>query len=98
MGSSKGPPDSVGVRLQKMVPQDQTLALARMAEARLGGAFSPKDIVDLFHETSLPCPTNVWDVVARLGRKGLLTSATKGQWRLTPVGRAESSGLLSDID
>jgi hypothetical protein len=92
--------NSIGVRLQRMAPQDQTIALARLAEARVAGPFASIVIRRLYDETSLPTPTNISDILGKLARKGLTKQASTNPtlWRLTPLGRHRSHEVLSDID
>src|SRR5882724_12001592 len=91
---------TIGVRLQKMGLAEQAIVLARFAQARgLDGQFTPKELERLFVDSSLPKPVNISDTVAKLRGKGLLTQGTrKGTWRMTPLGRQSSLGLLSDLD
>jgi hypothetical protein len=83
-----------------MTPQTQTIALARLAEARVANAFSSAAIRRLYDETSLPIPKNLSDVLGKLEKKQLLkqTNSSPVLWRLTPLGREYSYELLSDID
>ena len=100
MSDHTKPEHNVGVRLQTLPAQDQTIALARLAEARVGGAFGSNVIRCLYVEMSLPVPTNVSDVIGKLAKKGLMIQVGSNPvvWRLTPLGRRRSQDLMSDID
>lgn len=95
---SRSAEDSVGVRLQRLGIQDQTLVLARFAQARLSGAFSPAEVRELFDELSIPPPNDVADVISKLGTKAYVTSLGSRRWRLTPIGRQKSIQLFSEMD
>jgi hypothetical protein len=92
--------NSIGVRLQGMGFQEQGIVLARVAQNRTSGdQFSPKDLEDIFFQSSLPKPTNTSDVIGKLRSARLLTSGSQsGTWRMTPLGRQVSVELLSDLD
>jgi len=92
--------DTVGVRVQALDLTDQVLALARIAQTRTGSQdFTARSVDDLFHELSLPAPAKTHNVLAALERKGLVRRGNgRGQWRVTPTGRASSEAVVSGID
>ncbi len=98
--SDSGTGHTIGVRLQKMGFPEQAIVLARFAQGRgTDGQFTPKQLQQMFVDSSLPKPINVSDTVAKLRKKGFLTSGTqKGAWRITPLGREASLSLFSDLD
>ena len=91
---------SLGVRLQKMDFLKQALVLSRIAISRSPESqFSPKQLEEMFHLSSLPKPTNTSDVIGRLRNRGLLTpSKQSGMWKLTPLGKHSSLECFSDLD
>ena len=91
---------TIGVRLQKMGFAEQAIVLARFAQARgTDGQFTPKQLEQMFIDSSLPKPINISDTAAKLRNKGFLTNGMrKGTWRMTPLGRQASLALLSDLD
>lgn len=93
--------DSIACRIQDMPLGDQAIILSRIAETRSeAGLFAPLDIVDLFDELGLPRPSQVSNILAKLEREARVTRprTTRGQWKLTPVGRRDALALLSDMD
>jgi hypothetical protein len=93
--------DSVALRVQRLPVGDQVLALARLAEARSdSGRFGPSAINGLFDDFGLPRPAKVSNVFLRLEEHGHLSRLKEGRgtWRLTPAGRARSTGFIDDLD
>lgn len=93
--------DSGALRVQRLPLGDQVLALARLAEARSeSGRFGPGAIDGLFDDFGLPRPAKVSNVLMRLEEQGHLSrlKERRATWRLTPVGRARSTGLIDDLD
>jgi hypothetical protein len=75
------------------------LALARLAESRSEGGFTAVAVDDLFDELTLPGPGKTHNVLASLEGKGLVRHGkSRGVWRVTPRGRAESEQVVSGID
>ena len=64
------------------------------------GRFSPADVDDLFEDIGLPRPGHMSNLLARLERDHLVSRRVgHGRvWTLTPVGRAQSEALASDLD
>jgi hypothetical protein len=91
---------AVGVRLQTLGFAEQALVLARLAQARAtDGQFAPKQLEEMFHNCSLPKPTNTSDVIGKLRKRAFLTAGRQsGRWTITPLGRQASLELLSDLD
>jgi len=91
---------TIGVRLQRMGFKEQALILSRLAQARSqAGEFTPKQLEAMFEDGSLPKPGNTSDVIAKMGRQGLLTKGRQnGFWKITPLGRQTSIELLPDLD
>ena len=91
---------SVGVRLQRMDLYAQALVLARLAQARFSqGQFTPKQLLDLFSDFTLPPPSKISNVIAKLRNEALLTPGSEsGTWKMTPLGRQSSFDYLSDLD
>jgi hypothetical protein len=78
---------------------DQVLVLARLAESREEGTFTPSGLDDLFHELRLPAPAKTSNYLLALERRGLVRRGKgRGLWRLTPAGLAETEKQLSGID
>ena len=93
--------DSVALRLQRLPLGDQVLALGRLAEVRSeSGRFAPVALDDLFDGFGLPRPAKVSNVLTRLEDRGDVSRLrdSRGNWRLTPAGRARSIELIADID
>jgi hypothetical protein len=95
--------DPVGLRLQALVPRDQVLALARLAETRSpNGLFAVGDIDELFDQIALPPPPRTRDTVSALVNDRLLHRDRRvGRPRinkLTPEGRRRAQALASDMD
>lgn len=74
--------------------------LARLAEARSEtGDFTVAAVDGLFYELRLPAPAKTSNHVAGLERKRLIRrGATRGFWRITPLGAAKAEDLLSGIE
>jgi hypothetical protein len=91
--------NSVAVRLQGMTVRDQTLVLARLLEARTQErTFAPSEVTELFFEIGLPGPKRISDVFKSLSTQQLLAKGARGQWKLSPTGRARSLSAVTDID
>ncbi|HEX8179682.1 MAG TPA: hypothetical protein VF525_09100 [Pyrinomonadaceae bacterium] len=93
--------NTVGVRVQRMTAQDKVLILSQLAVARSNkpGNFAARDITNLFVDLSLPAPGNLYDVLKILKRKEYITTGnSKGNWKLTPLGRQRCRSLLSEMD
>lgn len=91
---------SVGLRLQNLSQKKQVVVLARLASSRSeDGSFSPAELVVSFDAAALPRPARVSNVLAALAKDALVTRRSQaGRWWLTPKGRDESLGLMSEID
>jgi hypothetical protein len=94
--------DLVGVRIQSLSFDEQALTLSRLAVSQSpDGRFAAGRLNDLFDQFGLPRPAKISNVVSRLEKKGQLTRAKgsgRANWQLTPLGRAQSSELASDMD
>jgi DNA-binding MarR family transcriptional regulator len=95
--------DSVGRRLQGLQTWQQTLSLARLAQARSGvGLFSPSEVDALFDDIGLPRPGKISNILASLEKKKLLTRVKNPQagaaWKLTPEGKGQAEDLATDMD
>src|SRR5437868_6851306 len=93
-------PHGIGVRVQRMDFGDQALILARLVQGREPRQeFSAKNLDALFLAVALPPPTKMSNVLEALRRRGFVTQgSSRGTWRITPVGRHQSVGLMSDLD
>jgi hypothetical protein len=91
---------SIGVRVQLLDIKQQTLALARIVEARTDDAIvRPREVAAMFEKLGLPAPSKISNVFASLANVGYLTKlSTQGQWRVTPLGRAESRLRLTESE
>ncbi|HEY3833881.1 MAG TPA: hypothetical protein VGO03_16410, partial [Acidimicrobiia bacterium] len=91
---------SIALRVQSLDHTDQALVLARLAEGRESTReFSASALLDLFYEAGLPPPARIHNVLAALERRDLATRGrARGDWRLTPSGRARSLELVTDLD
>lgn len=92
--------DSIGLRVQELSATEQVLVLARLAEARSPSArFGPGAVDELFDAVGLPRPRKTVDTLSKLKRSGFMSKTdAQGSWRLTPVGRARSTELVTDMD
>src|SRR5688500_7075034 len=92
--------EPTGVRLQGLAGSQQVLALARLAASRSEtGTFTVKGIDDVFHETRLPRPGRIDNMLSSLARRGLVSRAKeRGQWNVTPRGRQTSESAVSGLD
>jgi hypothetical protein len=96
---TKGSDHAVGVRVQSMSRLDQTLLLCVLLAGRQNGVFKGTQVTDLFQTFSLPGPTKIGNTFSALGRsRHLLPTKIRGEWRVTPLGRAQAARLLSQQD
>lgn len=93
-------PQSVAVRFQLLGIADQTLALARIVEARSnGGVVRPRDIEAMFVNLGLPAPAKIGNQIASLSKSGYLAKgAAQGLWRITPLGRHHSNSIVTETE
>lgn len=92
---------SMGLRLQNFKPGQQVVVLARLAEGRSGAPWcTPTELARLYEELGVPGPAKISNVLASLADKGEVTRklGARGQWRLTPAGKAKSVELMGDLD
>jgi hypothetical protein len=91
---------SVAVRVQLFGITDQTLALARIVEARSTGGFvRPRDVAAMFENLGLPAPAKVGNVYASLSKAGYIAKAGgAGLWRITPLGRHHSNNIVTETE
>lgn len=91
---------SVAVRVQLLGISDQTLALARIVEARSnGGIIRPRDVAALFQNLGLPGPSKIGNAFSTLSNAGYITKAGgTGLWRITPLGRHHSNSVVTESD
>jgi hypothetical protein len=99
-GNADRSASSVALRVQLLDMKQQTLALARIAEARTeGGIIRPRDVSAMFEKFGLPAPSKIGNAFASLANAGYLTKlSSQGQWRVTPLGRAESRQRLTETE
>ena len=92
--------ESAGARVQGLAARDQVLALARLAESRSEtGTFTVPSVKALFHESHLPAPVRIDHVLTALSRQGFVARGrARGEWAVTPVGRADSEARVSGIE
>jgi hypothetical protein len=92
--------DPVALRLQRLDLQTQTLVLAALAADRAEDRVtSPAAVAQLFEDFALPAPGRLGNVFAALMRKGFLTPASgRGNYKITPIGRARVSEQMSGLD
>lgn len=92
--------EPVGLRLQRLPLRAQVLILAGLAQSRGStGSVSPSDVTDLFEELALPTPARTANDFAALAKAGYLAKGReRGQYRLTPSGRAASEAAISALD
>lgn len=91
----------MGLRLQNFKPGQQVVVLARLAEGRSGAPWcTPTELARLYEELGVPGPAKISNVLASLADKGEVTRklGARGQWRLTPAGKAKSVELMGDLD
>jgi hypothetical protein len=98
--SGSSPSNEVAVRVQLLDIRQQTLALARIVEARTAaGIIRPRDVSAMFENLGLPGPSRISNTFASLASAGHLTKVSgQGQWRITPLGRAESRSQLTETE
>lgn len=92
--------DSVGLRVQSLTINQQVLVLASLAASRSeSGAFTAKGVNDLFHDLSLPGPSNVHNALAALERaRQVRRGKARATWRVTPRGREVVEQLVGGVD
>lgn len=92
--------EPVGLRLQRLPLRTQVLVLAQLAQSRGStGSVAAAEVTDLFHELSLPAPARTANDFAALAKAGHLAKGReRGQYRITPSGRAASEAAVSAID
>jgi hypothetical protein len=94
-----GSEHAIGVRVQSMSLLDQTLLLCILMAGRQNGFVQGQQIADLFQTFSLPGPSKIGNAFSALANRGHLLQTTKrGEWRITPLGRAHAAKLLSQQD
>jgi hypothetical protein len=88
--------ESIGARVQRLPVTDQALVLASIASGRSkNGTFSGTMVMELFYDISLPAPSKIGNLFARLKRAGQMTPAkAHGAWSLTPLGRERVAELV----
>jgi hypothetical protein len=100
--TAPGDADSIGLRLQRLPLADQVLICARLCEERsAAGRFAPNPVDGLMDAIGLPRPARMWNSLAGLQNRGLLTrvkGAQESAWRLTPEGQSRTRGLANDMD
>jgi hypothetical protein len=91
---------SVAVRVQLLGIADQTLALARIVEARSNGnIIRPRDVAAMFESLGLPGPSKIANPFATLSRAGYIAKAGgTGMWRITPLGRHHSNSVVTESE
>jgi hypothetical protein len=92
--------DPVSLRLQRLDLQAQTLVLAALAADRSDGKVTtPAAVTQLFNDFALPAPAKIGNAFAALKAKKYLTPATRrGNYKVTPLGRAYVGEKVSDLD
>ena len=92
--------DPVALRLQRLDLPSQTLVLAALAAGRAeGGVISPAAVSQLFEDFALPAPGRIGNTFSALTRQGCLTAVTgRGNYKITPVGRARVGEQMSGLD
>jgi hypothetical protein len=92
--------DSVGLRIQGLTINQQVLVLASLAASRSeSGALTAKGVNDLFHDLSLPGPSNVHNALAALERaRQVRRGRERATWRVTPRGREAVEQLVGGVD
>ena len=93
--------ESVGVRLQGLSFTEQTIIICRIAEARSAtGNLTSPELEGLFDSLAVPRPAKMNNILLSLERSGVLSKpkGSRGQYRLTPQGRARSVDLLDHMD
>lgn len=92
--------DPVALRLQRLDLQAQTLVLAGLTADRTEGKVAtPAAVMQLFSSFALPAPAKIGNVFAALKTKEYLTPvAGKGNYKVTPLGRAYVGEKLSGLD
>lgn len=90
----------LGVRLQQLEGAEQWLVLGRLAAARSEtGQFSPRDVEDLALNLSVPVKMRSDHASRALSSRGWARrGGARGQWLLTPVGRAASNDLFAETE
>ena len=95
MGAAAG----IGLRVQKMASSDAAVVLAQLAADRsTDGTFAPRDLDEMYALAGMPLPSKVSNQIASLRRLAYVRDFGKGRWKLTPVGRARITELLSTLD
>lgn len=92
--------DSVGLRIQSLDLREQVLVLALLSVQRgKSGDFQPADVISLFHDLSLPEPSNISNQLASLTKIGLVRKGNgRGNWRVTPRGRDLATSVVAEVD
>jgi hypothetical protein len=92
--------DPVALRLQRLDLQTQTLVLAALATDRTDGRVTTAAaVMQLFEDLSLPAPAKIGNVFGSLKTKGYLTpTAVRGNYKVTPLGRAHAGEKMSGLD
>jgi hypothetical protein len=92
--------DPVTLRLQRLDLQAQTLVLAALVADRTERKVaSPAAVMQLFSDFALPAPAKIGNVFAALKTKSYLTPvASRGSYKVTPLGRAFVGERMSGLD
>jgi hypothetical protein len=90
----------VALRLQRLDLQAQTLVLAALAVDRSQGKVTtPAAVMQLFDDFALPAPAKIGNVFSALKTKQHLTPVgDRGNYKVTPVGRAYVGEKMSGLD
>lgn len=95
MGSGGG----IALRVQQMAAHDTAVVLAQLAADRsVDGTFAPRDLDAMYAMAGIPLPSRASNQIASLRRLAYVRDFGKGLWKLTPVGRARITELLSAFD
>lgn len=92
---------SVALRLQNFKAGDQLIVLARLIEGRTRSPwFTAAQVGQLFDELGVPAPAKISNIFAALAKTGWVVRQkdVRGNWRLTPAGKARLTELLGDLD
>lgn len=92
--------DPVGLRVQRLDLQQQTLVLGHLAASRSeDGTFSPGTVVQLFHDFGLPAPAKIANIFSSLTTKKLFAKQPqRGAYKVTPTGQAKVREQLTGLD
>jgi hypothetical protein len=90
----------VALRLQQLDLHVQVLVLAALAADRTeGNVVTPAAVAQLFNDFALPAPAKIGNVFAALrGKRYLTPAAGRGNYKVTPTGRAQVGAKMSGLD